>query len=392
MSHRSQFREARQAYARLFAAGGPRFLVAGFVARLPTSMLPLALLLFAHARSGSFAVAGLVVAALSLGGAAGGPLVGAAAQRWGSGRALLSATVLAAAVLATLLILPDAGLPALLALAALLGASNGQVGALVRAEWSALLARPDAAADVRTALAYETVVDEASFVLGPAIAGTVAGLLGPQSALTTALALLVTQALLALLLHSGHSGRRPRDARYWVPGLARWLLLAAATGAVFGGAQTGLTARLSESDQTGLVGVVYAVVGVGSALSGALSPLVWARWGDRAALRTASVGLASAGGLLAIGASIPVLAAACLAVGLFVAPVQIVAFARVERVASTGATFPITLVGTAMVTGVAAGSAVAGLLADRVSPGAALLTVTAMGLLIGLSSVRVPAR
>ena len=42
--------------------------------------------------------------------------------------------------------------------------------------------------------------------------------------------------------------------------------------------------------------------------------------------------------------------------------------------------------------GMALGASLGGLLADRVSPGAALLTVTAMGLLIGLSSVRVPAR
>ena len=379
------------AYAGLFAVGGRRFLLSGLAARLPGAMLPLAVLLYAYEASASFALAGLVVAGLSIGGAAGGPALGALAQRWNPRGALLLATAVAAVVLSVVLLLDGSVVPlaVLIGLASLLGAANGQVGALVRAQWSALLADPDEAVDIQTAMAYETVVDEVSFVLGPAVAGTLAGVFSPKVALASALVLLSAQVLLATMLRIGRrGGRRHGAGRTRIAGMARWLVLGGCVGSVFGIVQTGLTARLTILGQAEQVGVIYAAVGVGSAVSGALTPLFWARWRDGTRVRLAAVGLIVAGVLLATSTSAPLLVLGCAAAGLFVAPIQIAAFHQVERLGAPGETFNITVLSTAMVTGVAAGAAIAGLLADQYSVAAALLAVPGVGVVVVLATAR----
>ena len=76
------------------------WLASAFVARLPYSMLTLTLVLFGQELTGSFALAGLLVAAFSLGGALGAPVVGLLADRFGRRRALLAMTAAAAVSIA----------------------------------------------------------------------------------------------------------------------------------------------------------------------------------------------------------------------------------------------------------------------------------------------------
>ena len=65
----------RTTFRTLAQATDRSFLVLGIAARLPTAMLPLGILLYVADRTGSFASGGLAVAALSIGGGLGGPLV-----------------------------------------------------------------------------------------------------------------------------------------------------------------------------------------------------------------------------------------------------------------------------------------------------------------------------
>lgn len=80
-------------YRVLLRSQGGAFVTLGFLGRLPTGVLPLALLLFAHDRLGSFALAGLAAAALSLGGACGAVLVGHLSDRLGHRMVGIGATV-----------------------------------------------------------------------------------------------------------------------------------------------------------------------------------------------------------------------------------------------------------------------------------------------------------
>src|ERR1700730_10017391 len=86
-------------YSGLLRRSEVRRLVAGsMIARLPTAMLPLAILLLVNARMGSLAAAGLVVGAFSVGRAAMSPVVGAQVDRLGQVR-VLSAGALAQTIL-----------------------------------------------------------------------------------------------------------------------------------------------------------------------------------------------------------------------------------------------------------------------------------------------------
>ena len=99
--------------------------------------------------------------------------------------------------------------------------------------------------------------------------GSSVDLTGPVAAIGAALAVLVlAQVSLAVLLgrHSLASGRRGRGPVS--PRLAVWVALSFLVGGVFGTVQTSLTAALAGTEHAPLTGVVYAFVGLGSAVSG----------------------------------------------------------------------------------------------------------------------------
>ena len=87
-------------YPVLLRSQGSSFVALGFLGRLPTGILPLSLLLYAHHSLGSFALAGLAAAALSLGGAAGAVLVGHLSDQHGHPIIGLAATVVQTAAIA----------------------------------------------------------------------------------------------------------------------------------------------------------------------------------------------------------------------------------------------------------------------------------------------------
>ncbi|WP_406174653.1 MFS transporter [Streptomyces sp. NBC_00996] len=211
--------------------------------------------------------------------------------------------------------------PGLLALfGALAGASVPLIGPLARARVVAL-ARGSGADDrtVNAALSFESRLDEISFVLGPALVGVAAVLAHPAYALGAA-GLLVAVCGTGFALHptatavrpaatAGHltattvhltatavrSARNPARAvaaRPRIPRSVHALRAALALqGAMFGACQAGITAlaeRLGQEDQAGLV---YAAMGVMSAVAGLSMAAVparlglWTRW--RAATATA---------------------------------------------------------------------------------------------------------
>ena len=68
-------------YRALFSVPGfSRLLVSSVLGRLPAGMFSLAIVLFVHARTGSFLTAGMAVGAFTLAGAIVGPALGAASS------------------------------------------------------------------------------------------------------------------------------------------------------------------------------------------------------------------------------------------------------------------------------------------------------------------------
>lgn len=388
-------------------AGG-RLMITGLAGRLPVAMVPMTALLLTASATGSFAVAGAAVAAVGIGGALAGPLIGWSVDRWRPRR--VTSVVTAVQLLALGLVLASvqnrAPTTLMLAAAALLGAANPALGSIARAAWSAIWrGSPDRTVKISRAMAWETTADEISFVIGPVLASTVFGVWGATTAVLVlaAVALIVQPAFVLLLPVSGAQAqpqpqpqpqkiRSPLTARAGL-GLLALALPTAGVGVVFGSVQTGVAALLQLWDQAALTGAVYAGLGIGSAASGLA---VMTRPGTHPARRVAVGGgcLAAAGLSLYLGTTSWRLALCCLGVGLCVSPVLASAYTLAERRMQPHlATTTMVALATSTTVGVAAGAAIAGALVDAYGPTAGWLLPVASGVLImcvGLALTRLP--
>jgi MFS family permease len=381
----------------LMRLSGRTFLPLGLLAKLPLAMGQLGVLLLVADRTGSYGSGGLAAAAIGLGSAVGGPVSGALADRVGQRLVLVGCGIGYAAGLLGVVVVTESteSTPLLLAAAALAGVFAPQVGPLARVRWVALVRRAaprERPRRLTEAFAVESATDEVSFVAGPALVGVLAAAAGPRLAavVTAALSLTVVVAFgvhpSAALVHP-HTGRRDGDARPGPrPRLAHRGVVAILLGAgsllglVFGGTQVGVTSLTASLGRPGTAGLVYALLGVGSAVAGLAS----AGLPPRFALADRLVAFAGALGVLAL----PLLfvdsvgggAAAVLLLGCAVAPYLIVLYALVERtVAFERATTVMTLLSSAVIVGYAAGSTGGGLLADAGGHRAALAVPVAAG-------------
>ncbi|CAN5124033.1 MFS transporter [soil metagenome] len=131
-------------------------------ARLPMGMLNLAILLHVHSTSGSYAVAGLVVASLSLGEAVAMPVTARLAGRFGRVPTLLvTAVVNGAGMLG--LALSRGPTAVLMVLGVLIGASVPPLLPVVRALYPQMVPR----SVVRALFALDTTAQELIWVVGP---------------------------------------------------------------------------------------------------------------------------------------------------------------------------------------------------------------------------------
>jgi MFS family permease len=130
-------------YLRALASPGAlRFSAAGFLGRLQIAMFGLGTVLLISSLSGRYGLAGAVAAAGAAGYALVSPLVARLADRAGQRAVLRPLMLVFAAATAALIAGAQARAPAwvLLAASGLAGAATPQLGSMVRARWSALLA------------------------------------------------------------------------------------------------------------------------------------------------------------------------------------------------------------------------------------------------------------
>ncbi|WP_344476911.1 MFS transporter, partial [Kineococcus aurantiacus] len=231
-------------YARLPRIAGRAYLPATTLARLPITMVPLAVLALVTSASGSVAVGGLASAAAAVGEAVGVPVVGWSADRRGQ-RAVLLVVVAAHLLALTGLFaaLDTDRTPLVLAAAAGVGFTLPSVGGFSRARWLRMAGDPQ---DVATAFAAEGTIDEATFILGPALVGLVGVLGDPAAALLTA-AGLTTVFVTVFACHPTHrrTAPLPRTASR-AAGRVPWVVVVPVVamlcmGTVFGATQTGVT-------------------------------------------------------------------------------------------------------------------------------------------------------
>lgn len=380
---------------------GTSFLVLGLFARLPLAMLTVGALTLVTTASDSYAAGGFAAGAVGIGSALGAPLLGVLADRRGQRIVLLVSAVLNTLAIAALLVVTltserfTGGALALVLVAAFaMGFTCPQIGPLARVRWMAMTR--GRGADLDTALSYEGTADELTFVLGPALVGLLAGLIAPWLPLALAAALTLTL-VSAFAVHrtvafsdappapAGDGGATGAEA----PGYRAWLVLLPVAGMIamgtfFGSTQTFLTAFTGHFGSPESSGLLYAVMGLSSAIA-ALSVAYWPRrFGHTARWIASAAAMAAAAVALALPASIGAMVVVLLVLGLFVGPTMVTIFSIGSEVAPANRLGTVmTLLASGIVAGTAIGSALAGTLAESAgAAGAAAVPASSAAVLL----------
>ena len=423
-------------FASLIRLLGWGYLPIAVVAKLPFAMSVVAVMTAVSALRGSYAEAGITAALVGVGTAISGPLMGASADRWGQRPVLVILGIANAAALLGLAwaLIGEAASSVIFTMGTLIGLTAPQASSMVRSRWLlAIDAEVPVASRGRSTsavLSYESMTDELMFVFGPVIVGVSAMAWGTVSPVVGA-ALLTGVGIIAFALHrsaeyaQGRTGRRaapteppaaPTDptaghtdptAGHAAPAAAPTDIAGALTdpatasphasrqpdpvamlfraavllpvggmtsiGLFFGSTLTSLTAYMETLDNADATGILYGVMGVGSAvcaLSVVLLPEAFRlrmRWLVFAAL-------AFAGCLLYTQAeTLTVFVIALLIMGAGIGPSLVTLFAIASDQAPVGRlTTVMAMMSTGVVVGQSAASALSGAVLDGVGLAAGL--------------------
>ncbi|MER7211492.1 MFS transporter [Streptosporangium sp. NPDC000239] len=379
---------ALRAYAALPATTGPWYLAITLLGRIPASMGQLGSLLLVSGATGSLALGGATASAFAIGQATGGPLIGRSADRYGHRPTGLVAALLHAAALVLLVVCVEQDAPtwAALASAVVAGSAVPQVGPLSRARWTALVHRGKLSLNrFPTAMSFEGTSDEFAFVLGPALVGIIATVTSPRTAVLMAAALTATACVSFALHPTATMVTRHEDqdgaATAPVRRVPVFLLAAGLTGlgCYFGSVQAGVTWRAVDAGSEGAAGLIYAILGLSSALAGVFVPMLPASFplarrlqAGFALLAVLSLPLAIVGGLN-IGGLWP-LGLLIVLPGVTIAPILVTAYTQAEMtVPVQRISWVMTVLTSSVVIGYAIGAFLSGTLADRYGPLAAFL-------------------
>lgn len=261
-------------YARLWRDRTVRTLfVAAFFARIPAMAAPLVFTLYVvQELDGTYAQAGVLAAATTLGIALGAPWRGRIIDRVGLRRAVLP-SIVAVVVLYPLATLVDYAW--LIPISFLMGVFLIPIFSIVRLSLTVLVEEDQR----RTAFSADSVLAEASFIVGPAAGSLIASQLGGATALITIGVCEAVAGLIFLWLDPPMKSATPADpgtagsadsaAGGWmsVP-LAFLFLISAGTMAALIGTDLGIVAELRELDAIGSVGITYGLWGASSLVGG----------------------------------------------------------------------------------------------------------------------------
>ncbi|GAA5026317.1 MFS transporter [Microbacterium fluvii] len=372
----------------LIREAGFSYFPIALIARLPFAMMVVGVLTLVVAARGSISLGGATSAMTGLGTAIFGPLLGAAADRFGQRRVLLiagTANSLLLVAIAWLVFTPVAD-AAVLALAFAIGATMPQVAPLSRGRLVGIirarfpLARRDRV--IVGTMAYESAADEIVFVFGPVIVGLLATTLNPAAPVVGAAALAIVF-VTAFALHPSAAKAEPAPHevadRAPVRTLLRPLVLTPAAGALgmglfFGTMLTSLTAFMDDRGVPEQAGLVYGAMGVGSAalaLAVALFPdrfTLGARWLTFSALVFAGTlalpFIDTVGGMLVC----------LLIIGIGIGPTLVTQYSLAAARTPRGRSATVmTMLGSGVIVGQSAASAVTGAVAENLGTDAALL-------------------
>ncbi|KQX53642.1 transporter [Streptomyces sp. Root66D1] len=378
----------RNPYLRLFALPGTRAFTAGnLIARLPMGMFGVSAVIMIAAAYDSYALAGAVTATGMAAGALTAPWIARLVDRYGQARIAVPATAYAVLGHLVLLLCVHERTPVwALFVTTALTATAPNTGGMSRARWAHLLrGDPDA---LHTANAFEQAADELCYMLGPVIAAFLCSVLFPEAGTLTAAVLFLGGVLLFTAQRATEPPIAPRAATgspLRVPGMVPLMTVFLATGAVFGSMEVVALAFVDGP----VAGPVLALQAAGSGAAG----LLYGRARRTARLRTCLAAMAVLMTVPLLGAStgsLLALAAGLLVAGMATAPTMVTGMGLVQRLTPPSQLNEgMTLAVTALLGGIAIGSATGGWAADH-APFAAfgfLVPAAAAALALALCAV-----
>jgi hypothetical protein len=365
--------------------GAVRFSGAALVARLPMAMVTVGIVLLVTGVGRSYGLAGALSAAYLVAAAALAIPQARLVDRLGQGRVLTVAAIVFAAALTTFVVVvqDDGAQWAAFSSVMVAGAAFPQVGSCVRTRWSHILERR---ADIDTAYALESAVDEVVFMTGPILVTVLATGWDPVAGLATAI---VTGTGGTFFLAAQRSTapvptgrvRGTRRIRLPLGAMGPVCVVGLALGTLFGAAEVSTVAFAVSRDLQRYAGVLLALWAAGSLVAGLITGMVQWRIGPAIRLRWGSVGMAVAMLPLPLIGSMWMLGAWLFVAGFAIAPTLIASLSLVEQaVPRARLTEGMAIVETALVAGVAPGAALAGRIIDSRGASAAYLVSLAAGL------------
>ncbi|MGW6535470.1 MFS transporter [Streptomyces sp. NPDC055051] len=372
---------------------------AALLGRLSYGTVALSLMLAVTRATGSYAVAGTVMALFGATSVFLSPIRAGLVDRHGPRPALLPMALLYAALLCALAAASwRPGAPAVLlgVLAAAAGAVTPPLGPAMRAIWRELT--PEQAL-LQRAYSLDGVAEEVLFVSGPLVVGVLVQIAPPAAGVLVS-ALLVGVGTFAFVMSpavrdvrpaavaetSARSGARLPAAR----ALLTPALVAGGVGLSLGAVNL-LVLAFAAARHHGddVVAWVLAALSAGSAVGGLLNGAVSWRSGARVRLPLLAAGFGLAVAAAGLAPGIWVLTGAVACAGFFVAPALTTAYLLADEVAPPGRrTQAGAWVNTAVNAGISGGTAAAGLLAARLPLGACFALAGGVTVLAAVACAR----
>ncbi len=346
-----------------------RIIAAQLTARFPSGMLSLAYLLHVEHNLNSYAAAGLVLAATSIGQAIAGPLTSRWMGVWGM-RPVLSLTLVVCSVSIVVVALAPLTLPLYMIIGLVGGLSTPPIQPAVRTIYPKLVN----STQLTPLFSLDASAQEIIWIAGPVITTFVAVQISTTLAILVAGAFLVGGGIWFIASPEVGRVRIPRSRRTFGTVLKRpAVLLSTVTGFLLVGScaavEVGVVAEFGESGPQ--AGIVLAIWAIGSIIGGlSLGHVPIGPWALSRRMLAVFVGLSLAMAFpIAEGFDFLWLTVTLLIAGIGIAPALAVIFAIVSssvKFSDTAEAYG--WVGTGQLIGAAIGSAAAGFLIDSNGP------------------------
>ncbi len=354
-------------YLKLLAIRAVRQPLVGVViGRLPLAAASLAVILMVRGETGSFAIAGAVDAAMSIAAAITLPILGRLVDRFGQTTILVPCGLLNPIALAVLVVAAKSGSsPVVLCLiAAVIGTFIPPLSPCMRTLWSSIVNDEKL---LQTAFALDAVLVETAFIVGPLVTALVISAASPAAAVVVSAVFAGTGTAIYASSRASRAWRGTSSDHGWLGAVTNRAMLGLLAveltiGAAIGAMELSTTAFATQHGSPSTSGALIAVQAAASMAGG-----LW--YGSRhressAAERFPRTCLALAAGFapLALAESIGWLFPLMALSGFAFAPSAAAVYALVDEIAPAGTgTEASSWILTSLITGVAAGTAVGGI-------------------------------